>query len=487
MEYFKITNNNNGTITIVSNTKWLISVDGNFGLSKLSSSGSSDGSNETFDIDILIDETEPFANGVIYYSYGIGYCKDIKSLQMSYTNPLYFYVEPTSIELSGVGTIQTVTVHSNYEWHVSNTNRDQYIAIPCDNIIYVISQTNDNFGVEEPLTTDIVSVYNSSKLNVKQNIQTVSNCKLYATYAFNGKYNLSITVTSLQDDNFADFTWSFSHPETLTVMRVENNVLNVSINTDAIDTWNVVFKNNCKSYILNFSNTEIDVDNEVFYFEVNGEKYGYYNGKQQSEYELSYDNCNMTDVLNVSAVSENTLTGEKINWLISSYDNTQLNVEGVQGEYYNISLKDDYDYNNGESQVIFINSSGKQIIVNCKLDNSLNGMCYNFVCNPDETSTSSMYVDISCKDRVGNDAFWIYEAGHSTIESTDISGYGDKRIHITCDYEYVPEDVFETYFKIILRATNDYYKFNLRINKQSSQMILIDIEHTDYNICNECN
>lgn len=487
MEYFKITNNNDGTITIISDTKWLLSVDGNFGLSKTSSSGSSNGNNETFNISILIDKIEPIANGIIYYSYGIGYCKDIKSMQISYTNPLYFYIEPESIELSGIGTTQTVTVHSNYEWHVSNTNRNQYIAMPCDNSILVISQTNDNFGVEEPLTTDIISLYDTLKLNVKQDVNIIDSCILYATYTFSGKYNLSINVTSLKDDNFADFTWSFSNPETLTVVRVESNVLNVSINTDEINTWNATFRNSCKTSFISFSNTEIDNDNEVFYFEVDGEKYGYYNGKQRDEYELEYSNCNMDEILKVSAISENTLTGEKINWNIASYDNTQINVEGIQGKYYDISLKDDYDYNSGESQVIFINSSGKQIIVNCKLDNSLNGMCYNFVCNPDETSTSSMYVDITCKDREGNDAFWVYEAGHFTIESTNDSGYGDKRIKITCDFEYVPEDYFETYFKIILRATNDYYKFNIRINKQSSQMFISSVEHTEYNLCKECN
>ena len=35
MEYFNIVDNNNGTITIISNTKWILSIDGNFNLSKL--------------------------------------------------------------------------------------------------------------------------------------------------------------------------------------------------------------------------------------------------------------------------------------------------------------------------------------------------------------------------------------------------------------------------------------------------------------------
>ena len=44
-----ITDNNNGTITVVSNTKWILSVDGNFEISKTSSSGSIEGNNQTFD------------------------------------------------------------------------------------------------------------------------------------------------------------------------------------------------------------------------------------------------------------------------------------------------------------------------------------------------------------------------------------------------------------------------------------------------------
>ncbi len=496
MEYFNITDNNNGTITVVSNTKWLLSVEGNFNLSKLSSSGSSDGAKETFVIDILFDNDEPSARGRIYYSFGIGYCEDLKYITISYTNPYYFNINPSFITLTGKGSTQIVEVYSNYEWHVSNPNRNDYIAMPYDNNIMVISTTDNDFGSEyNPLVTIVSTVDSSKTLSVTQvSGEITGETKLSSYCSFNGKYNATISVTSLINGIFSDFSYEVIPNSGIKLVRIDTTTINVTIDRDTLlQSWTINFTNRLKTNSLVIDNSSINDINDVFYFTKDNERYGFYNGIQNDEYNLNYTICNMNETLVVSAVSENTITGEKYDWYLSSYDNRQLNVQFYDEGYYEISLPSDYEYNGGSSTVIFSNEKNRNIFVNCTLSESLNGMCYYFdavcvssTCLPNDDKTIS--INVSAYDRNNNPTLWIVTRGingNALIISTQ-GGRGDGEVKVGANTTAMIVPSLNASFSIKLRDTSDSITFTVNIDKNSGDLSIIETVRNKDKLCEDC-
>lgn len=496
MEYFNIVDNNNGTITIISNTKWILSIDGNFNLSKLSSSGSTDESNQIFEINILLDEEEPSARGIIYYSFGIGYCKDVKSITISYTNPRFFYIDPSFVTLTGKGSTQIVNVHSNYEWHVTNSYRNNYIAMPYDNKIMVISTTENEFGTEDnPLTSIVSDLYNSQTLSVVQYSNVITGeTKLSSSCDFNGKYNATISVISLINGNFTDFSYEVMPNSGITLVRVDLNTINVTIDENTpLHYWNINFTNRLKTNSLLIDNSSINNVNDVFYFIKDNERYGFYNGTQNAEYNLNYNVCNMNETLIVSAISENTITGEKYNWNVSSYDNEQLSVQYHDEGYYVISLPVNYEYNGGVSTIIFSNDKNRNIFVNCTLSNSLNGMCYYFdaVCARENCFPSidnKITINVSAYDRNNNPALWSITRGvngNALIFSIQ-GGRGDGEFNVSTNTSAMLVDTLTATFSVKLVDTSDSITFTANLNKTNGTIEITDITRITDKLCEDC-
>ena len=251
MNFLKFTHSE-GTLTInvTCSSLWSCLVVGNFQLSKYSGSGDDV-------ISIIIPENIQFGRGTIRFSYGKHSCSS-ESLYIYENNPSYFNASPSEIYMNGNKSASYITVNSNSEWLIDYFDDSFINAVKCgDNMIMVLSKTDNDFTYETNNYTPLVIESNKSKksitIKIKQNVydsSTATNA-LFAEFLWTNDTTIIMTVTSLHNKQYCDF--SLEYVQGLTFERTGLLTVQIVINDSLLTEATIQLYNDYTSNSYNIS------------------------------------------------------------------------------------------------------------------------------------------------------------------------------------------------------------------------------------------
>lgn len=245
MDYFKATyDENEGTISIVSNTYWSSKVEGNFMLSKYSGKGN----------DILVilpSEDIQIERGTIYFSYGKNSCLVSPPITVLTESSNYFSINPSYALFHGKGSVATIVVNSANGYKITNQDSSIFRTLEYgNNKLMIISNTDKEFNEK-------IEVRNMSS-NAKKHIsifQTTEHNQektslLTASYSMIDDSTFSISVISLHNNVYNSFIWNV--PDGIAITKQDNNTLIAKItNKEAVgDSFTITFENDDTTYSL---------------------------------------------------------------------------------------------------------------------------------------------------------------------------------------------------------------------------------------------
>ena len=245
MDYFKATyDENEGTISIASNTYWVSKVEGNFMLSKYSGIG-----NDT--LAISAPEDIQLERGTIYFSYGENSCIVSPPITVLTENSNYFSINPSYAVFHGKGSVATIVVNSANGYKITNNDLSTFRTLEYGgNKLMIISNTDNSFN-------KYIEVRNLSS-NVKKRINIIQQMEdnqektslLTAYYSMIDNNTFSISVISLHNNVYNSFTWDV--PDGITIAKQDNNTLIAKVSNSEIvgESFNITFKNDDTTYSL---------------------------------------------------------------------------------------------------------------------------------------------------------------------------------------------------------------------------------------------
>ena len=245
MDYFKATyDENEGTITIISNTYWSSKVEGNFMLSKYSGTG-----NDILAIsspkDIQIER------GTIYFSYGKNSCVVSPPITVLAENSNYFSINPSYAVFHGKGSVATIVVNSANGYKITNQDFSIFRTLEYgNNKLMIISNTDKEFNEKIEVRNmssnakKHISIYQPSEQNQDKT------SLLTASYSMIDNSTFSISVISLYNNVYNSFIWNA--PDGIAITKQDNNTLIAKIvNQEAVgDSFTITFENDDTTYSL---------------------------------------------------------------------------------------------------------------------------------------------------------------------------------------------------------------------------------------------
>lgn len=245
MDYFKATyDENEGTISIDSNTYWSSKIEGNFMLSKYSGNGNDN-------LVILTPEDIQLERGTIYFSYGKNSCVASPPISVLTENNNYFSINPSYAVFHGKGSVATIVVNSTNGYKITNQDASIFRILEYgNNKLMIISNTDDSFNKYIEVrnmssnTKKRISIFQS----MEQNQEKTS--LLTASYSMIDDNTFSISVISLHNNAYNSFIWDV--PDGITITKQDNNTLIAQItNKEAVgESFTITFKNDDTTYSL---------------------------------------------------------------------------------------------------------------------------------------------------------------------------------------------------------------------------------------------
>jgi len=361
MEYFNATYNNNGVISISTNTKWYAVVNGNFRLSKGCGEPQSNGELISDTIDVITDGLLKYTTGSVTFYYGLTNC--IKVIYIGSSSKKSLMCDRDSVDLYGDGTIDIVSVSADVEYRISNYFIDKFAAFDIgDNKIMVVSKCNFTIGYDFSGSPDdsyyfvISSELEDKKIYVRQKEEDNSQY-LSVSIIHSGKNLYTIKVTSSVNDRFIDFRYSTK--DNIVVVKPNNDTLNVGLFNLNTDKCVITIENDYDAVDVVLEKEYDDVEYDEFYCIIDGRKYGYFDN--------GYTDCStgFTDgiIYMLDIVSRNITTNDEYGYSVDYYNPDEVSVN-LHNDMCEIQLIAETKEETQFGTVILKNDKERKIVVN---------------------------------------------------------------------------------------------------------------------------